>query len=519
MKKLKAILATLVLATTGWAYDVYSQPDFYPQDQRTFVIAFPDYEYDLNPHTYSYTTESQIIVGLYEGLFSYNPVNLKPQYALCTSYKISRDKKRWTFTIRDGAKFSDGTPITAQTFRDSWISLLSNPRASFASMLDCVTGAKDFRLGKGREEDVRISAKDEKTLVIYLDKASSHLPSVLCHGAFSAVSNKKNVYSGPFVLKSVDKKSLEMVRNENYWDATSVVVPGIKIIKSNDEKENTHLYNTGVVDWVSTVGDGNKAIDEKSVRIGTEFATTYLFFKIKNKPWNHVEFRRALLEAVPYDQIRKGLLIPARNFVYPLVDYPSVEGLEDYDADDALVMMNQAREKYGVPLDEKIPLIIAVDDVGFIGDVAKILKSAWEPLGVNVIVQTTDAYSYNRKIQSWNADIFVYSWVGDYADPLAMLELFRSDSTLNESKYSSKIFDNYLNQAAECDKMTQRYEFLSKAEEKLLSDAVVIPLYHQVSMNLLSDESIGGWSVNPLDLHPLKNLYIKRKILYLPNLI
>lgn len=522
IKSIKTLITLIffsVAASYLWGADVLSGKKKSDAEQRTLVIVDADYTYDLNPHTANYTTEAQLLTGLYEGLFSYNPTNLEPEYALCSSYKISRDQKRWTFTLRKDAKFSNGDAITAQSVKDSWLKLLANPDASFSSMIDCVSGAAAYRQGKGTAENVRISVKDNETLVVHLDYPVSQLTRILCHHSFAVVSEKPDVYSGPFVLKSHDKKSVEMVRNENYWDAESVALPGIKILKSENELENANLINIGKADWVSSVADVGHIINSSSICVGPEFGTFYFFFKIKNKPWNNPEFRRALLEAVPYDKLRKGSVIAADTLVYPLVGYPKVAGLDDYDVDDAIVMMNAARKKAGIPLDQKLPLIFAINDSKYMREYAEILKEAWEPLGVNVIIQTTPAQRYMASIDSWNADLFYYSWIGDYADPMAFLELFRGYSSLNESKYANKVFDGYLNQAALTSDPSERYKLLGAAEEKLLQDGVIIPIYHPVSFNVINTDSIGGWSANALDLHPLKYLYIKRNPLKIPNLI
>ena len=112
-----------------------------------------------------------------------------------------------------------------------------------------------------------------------------------------------------------------------------------------------------------------------------------------------------------------------------------------------------------------------------------------------------------------------YSWIGDYADPMAFLELFRSGSTLNHSRYSNSLFDGLLNKAATTIDVSERYKILGQAEEKLLSDAVLIPIYHQVSLNIIDTDCIGGWSPNALDIHPLKYLFVKKKRINLPNMI
>ena len=128
------------------AQDINNQPEI------NLTIIASEHNYNLDPHTSSYNSEAQILTGLCEGLFSYNPVTLEPQFAIASDYKISRDKKRWTFTIRNDAKFSDGTPITAKNIKDSWLALLSEPNAPYASLFYIINGAKEFHSKNGSIE-------------------------------------------------------------------------------------------------------------------------------------------------------------------------------------------------------------------------------------------------------------------------------------------------------------------------------------------------------------------------------
>ncbi len=488
--------------------------------QRNVVMLTMGHPYDLNPQTASYTSEAQLLSGLYEGLFSYNPVSLEPQNALCSSYKISRNKKRWTFTIIDGAKFSNGEKINASTFRESWLDLLSNPRAPYASMLDCIEGARNYRLGKGKRDEVGITARDERTLVVHLEEPAEHLPKILCHHAFSAVSKKKNSYSGAFALSSYENGRLELVKNKNYRDASSILIPGITIIQSDDLDENAYLYNTGKVDWIP---EGNvnaaKIINRSSIKVAAEFGTYYIFFKLNGKKWNTKEVREALLEAIPYDKLRDGITVPATTLVYPLPGYPDVAGFEDYDGDDAVMMMGKAREKAGLGPKEKITVKFGITDSEFMKNFAQILQKAWQPLGVELVSEIKGSEAYNSEIPSWDADLFAYSWIGDFADPLAFLELFRSDSSLNVAKYDNEGFDSLLHQASVAGSSTEHYNLLSQAETMLLDDCVVIPVYHPVSLHVIDTDIIGGWQSNAMDLHPFKYFYIKRKNPTLPNLV
>lgn len=477
--------------------------------KRNFVYIDSEMVYNLNPQTSSYANESQIFTALYEGLFSYNPVNLSAEKALCKDVKISRDKKRWTFTLVDNGCFSDGEKITAQTVKDSWLRLLSNKNAPFASLLDCIVGAESYRNGKCSAKDVKISVRDDTTLVVYLTAPTEHLALLLCHSAFSVVSSKDNVYSGPFVLKSYENKTLEMEKNEKYREAGRIYLPGITVIQSNDSEENAHLFNSGKVDWVSSSVNFEKIIDQDSIYSCIEFGTTYLFFKCNSKKWNTTEIRGALLEAIPYDKLREGYACPATTLVYPLTGYPSVTGFYDYDLESAREMMAEARKNAGIGADEIITITFAIEDNELMKNWARILKAAWEPLGVKLVAQARKSSAYNAAIPKWKADLFIYSWIGDFADPLAFLELFKGNSTLNVSGYSNAVYDDLIHQALGSSSAQEHYNLLGKAEQVLMDDFMVIPVAHPVAADVVDTAVIGGWYPNAMNIHPLKYVYMK----------
>lgn len=511
-KKIKKYLSVLLLSFA--AVFVFAQEADDPSEtreygKRNFVYIDSEMDYDLNPQTSSFANESQIFTALYEGLFSYNPVNLSADKALCRDVKISRDKKRWTFTLVDNGTFSDGEKITAQTVRDSWLRLLSNKDAPFASLLDCIVGAESYRKGKGSAEDVRISVRDDTTLVVHLTEPTEHLALLLCHSAFSVVSSMDNVYSGPFVLKSYENKTLEMVKNENYRDARRIYLPGITVIQSNDPDENAHMFNSGKVDWVSSSVNFDKIIDPDSIYSCIEFGTTYLFFKSSSKKWNTTEIRGALMEAIPYDKLRQGYACPATTLVYPLNGYPSVTGFSDYDLESAKEMMAEARKKAGIAEDEIITVTFAIEDNEHMKNWARILKAAWEPLGVKLVAQARKSSAYNAAIPKWKADLFIYSWIGDFADPLAFLELFKGNSTLNVANYSNAVYDDLIHQALSSSSAQEHYNLLGKAEQVLMDDFVVVPIAHPVAADVVDTAGIGGWYPNAMNIHPLKYVYMK----------
>ena len=491
-----------------------------PSLQRVLTIQDMVHEYDLNPYTASYNSEAQLFTALYEGLFSYDPITLDPVNAICETYKISRNKMRWTFTLRKGLKFSDGSPLNASAIRNSWLSLLATKNAPFASLIDCIEGAEAYRTGKGSADDVRIIVRDEETLVVHLTEPTEHFPRILCHHAFSAVSKKKNVFSGPFVISSYSNGELKMVKNMNYRDAAAVQLPGITIRQGDDAKENAHLFNTGEADWVTGDVEVEKILNKDSINIAGEFGTTFLFFKQSKKIWNTQEFRTALLEAVPYDELRKDYAVKANSLVYPLSGYPSVIGWDDYDPEDALELMNIARKKVGLSSSDILKINFSIMDLDYMKSWTEVLKKAWAPLGVELVVSVDGNFTtYVNKIKNSPADLFMYSWIGDFADPTTFLELFRSNSTLNVSGYKNSRYDELLKQAAGTAKQKDRFAILAEAEQVILDDAEIIPISHPVCMHVINTNVIGGWKSNALDIHPFKYLYIKAEETDVPNLV
>lgn len=497
--------------------------------QKELVVIEAKTQHQLNPQLTEAASDTQILTGLYEGLFTYNPISLAPQYAIAVDIKISRDKKRWTLTLNPQARFSNNEKITASSVRDSFITLLSNPQAPYSSLLDVIKNANEFRNKKCSESDVGIYALSENELMIHLKSQANYLPKLLCHPAFSIVHKNPKVYSGPYILKSNKKNEIILEKNPHYWDKANVQMETIRIIQSDDIQLNTYNYNTGLADWIMSAVDTTKLINKNALNFNAIFGTSYFFFKdSKYKPsyknsneknlWDYPEFREALFEAMPWNLLRKQSFFPATTFVYPLTDYPGVEGYDYTDKIRAKELMKEARKKYNVSEDKIIPLVFQIPsnsfDITVLAEIAKI----WGELGVDLQVYETPAELYYSNVRTSNADVYFYSWIGDFADPLAFLELFRSDSSLNDSGFSNKEFDELLEKANEVQE-EKRYDYLSKAETVLLDNYIVIPVQYSVTANIINLEEIGGWSANAFDIHPFKYIYKKEPKINLPNVV
>lgn len=492
----------------------------FSQQETQITIIESRRVHELNPQITSYSHDSTILGGLYEGLFSYNPVTLEPIFAVAADYKISRDKKRWSFALRDDAKFSNGEKITAASVRDSWLRLLATPNAPYSSLLDIIRNAQEFRNGECSEEEVGIYAASETKLSVYLTKPANYFAKVLCHSAFSVVHSDPNVYSGAYALDSVNRNGYVLKKNPHYWDSKNVLTQKIVFLQSDDKDENAYLYNTGAADWITANVDTNKIIDKEALQINAEFGTTYYFFKTSNKKsenyasengfnvWDYAEFRNAALEAFPWEIMRKNASVAAETFVYPLGDYPKPEGFSFTDELEASLKMKNARKKYGVPQEQILSLNFLISQYTLTEEAKQAFYDALLPLGIELVFTEVSSHDYVAEVAKSNADLFVYSWIGDFADPLAFLELFRGNSSLNESGWKNDDFDALLDEAAVVP-ASERLSVLAKAENILLDEGMVIPILHPVCFNLIDLKDVGGWITNAFDVHPLKYIYKK----------
>ena len=231
-----------------------------------------------------------------------------------------------------------------------------------------------------------------------------------------------------------------------------------------------------------------------------------MFFKSEKSPWNTDDARNALLYAIPWEELRKNHLVPADTFMIALRGYPDVNGVGDTDLEYALSLL----EKADIKKDGKIPPVkMAISDTKYSREMSEILDKAFEKIGVRLEVQKTPLNRYLDSITNWDADIFTYSWIGDFADPLAFLELFRGDSSLNVTAWKNDEYDAIIKEASGITDEEKRYEKLAQAEQLLLDSGEIIPVSHPVSFNVVDFTSVCGWFDNALDIHPFKYIYFK----------
>jgi oligopeptide transport system substrate-binding protein len=282
LKRFMMLCAVMVLA-------------FYPAgaDQAQLpvelVVGMGSYRVELNPYKSIYAHEMQIFTAIYEGLFTYDPRTLDPVRALAGTFDKSPDGKTWTFRLRENAFWSDGSPVTAMDFVESWRYLLApSTGAEYAVFLDIIKGAQDYRTGRNKRADsVAVQALDAKTLQVELVAPAAYFTRLLCHSAFVPVhwsmrgirdwSSDSIVGNGPYRIVSMDKKELALEADPLYWDAPSVKSPRLRILFLDNEQEATARYNGGEIHWLMDMVDTKALVSPEAMQFSPMFGTSYYF--------------------------------------------------------------------------------------------------------------------------------------------------------------------------------------------------------------------------------------------------
>jgi peptide/nickel transport system substrate-binding protein/oligopeptide transport system substrate-binding protein len=500
-----------------------SRPRSETRDELTVVFSKDDVELDFRK---SYlASEAQLYTAIYEGLFSYHPLTMEPVPELAERYELSEDKKQWTFTIRQNAQFWNGDPVRAEDFRAAWLSVLSPQReAPYSSLFDIIEGAREYRTGAVKDAGkVGIIASGARTLIVRLNAPASFFPSMLCHHSFSPIHssmlNRENwsdsppVSNGPFRITEINDEKIVLTKAANYWDADEVTLNKITV-KYTTADEASSLWNSGESRWITGDVDLEALTDRSGIEVNPMFATHYYYIRSGEKPWNDYRVRRALILALPWEEMRGKYPLPAKTLIYPLAGYPRLEGLSVTEKEEAEQLLVEAGYPGGAGLPE---LVIRITPSPESGRITGLMASAWKELGVSSRVEVVPYGRYFEAMKIDGYNIGSSTWIGDFADPYTFLQMWRKDSNLNDVKHYDAVYEALMYKSMREEGLT-RWATLGEAEKLLLDRGSVIPIYHSPALNIVDTNELGGWYPNALDIHPFKYLHFKA-LRPLPNVV
>jgi len=275
---------------------------------------------------------------------------------------------------------------------------------------------------------------------------------------------------------------------------------------TEDGIEAAELWNSGEAQWIHGGVDFSALTDLSGIEINAMFATHYYYIRSAREPWNDYRIRRALSLVLPWDRIRYGHFIPAPTLIFPVPNYPRVEGLEDTDIEEARRLLEEAGFGGGAGLPE---LEIRIPPSGEAERISGLMAEAWETiLGVRSRIDVVPFAQYIESLEWDDHDVASITWIGDFADPYTFLKMWRRDSNLNNARHYDSDFEALMERSMG-EEGPARWETLAEAEALLLARGNVLPISHSLAVNIINLNEIAGWFPNVLDIHPFKYLSIR----------
>lgn len=500
-------------------------------------------QYGSNPETLDPALNSAVdggntIITVFETLLIINENN-EAVPGQAESWTTSEDGLTWTFTMRDGLKWSDGTDLNAKDFEYSFKRMADpDTAAPYAEtclgMIDGFEEAAGFPDADGNPtvepnlDALNVKASDDgKTLTIVLAYPCSYFDKIVAFAAMSPVqkatveangdawctSPDTYVCNGPFMITEwTPSERIVLTKNPNYvggWDSSKIVSESITLLLLEDSSASFAAYNSGEAQLIKDVPTDEipsltKAEDGGDFYVDTILGTYYVSLNLKRDAFKDAKVRRALSLAIDRDYvantIMQGTYSTADSIVGPgIVDengYFHDNGNAPYISADYEANLAEAKKLLadaGYPNGEGYPTLeYSTNDADYHVPLAEYLQQAWSDLGITLTISKMEWSSFTAARRAGEYDVARNGWVMDYNDPSNMLDLFCSGNGNNDGKYSNPEFDAAIEASRVAD-VSEHFAQLHKAEDILMEDTGCLPIAYYNDYWLQSPALKGTW--------------------------
>ena len=483
----------------------------------------------LDPAVMSGQPDGRIARLVFEGLCTADPKTLEPRPGQAARWDVSDDGLVYTFHLRPGLQWADGTRLTAHDFVWSWRRVLSPATGSrYASFLFAIENAEAFNGGTLADStQVGLLAPDDSTLVVRLARPTPYFLELMTF--YTTLPTPRHVIekhgdawehalrlvgNGPFrIVEWKSKDRFVLVPNERYWNRAAVRLTKILALPIEELSTSTNLYKAGAIDW-NPSGYVPKTVipfiqDRRDFAGGPYHAIYFYSMVVTRKPFTDPWVRRALNAATDREAIARHVLkntVPAWGNMTPMgyAGYTAPPGLK-YDP----AYARECLAKAGYPGGRGFPKIeILFNTSEDHRRIAEAIQAMWKrDLNIPVALANQEWASYLAATTGKEYDVARRSWIGDFRDPMTFLDLWVSGSGNNRTNWSDPRYDALIERAQVEPDAAKRLALMSEAEGILLADGPVIPIYHYVQSALVKPY-VRGIHSTLLDIHPLTEVWI-----------
>lgn len=407
-------------------------------------------------------------LALTDGLVSFDPVTGFAKPGLATAWAVGEGGRSWIFSLKT-ARWSDGSALTANDFVASWT--------------------------KVGVPVVSLDAPDARTLrVVFPEPIRDATVFTGLRYLLVPDPSQPRRGAGPFVFEAQEPgKPLVLVKNSRYREAAMVKLDRLEFRFFNTWDEAGAWYRDGLLDWLPRGGGPGTVVPKnlKNAVTTPGWGTVFLRLNLTLPQLGDAVYRRALSDALDRASLAQGLrgpqLVPSATLVpaptSTNLTRPSTPRLMGPLPRPTLTILYPRGETYRAIAEE-----IAGQWKARLGIEAEPKAASWEQVKAD-----RDSGAY---------EVALGAWTGDYPDPLAFLEVFRSQGPNNQTGFSDLEFDRILDSGVLIPPGKERTSTLERAGTLLLSEGAVVPLLAYATVNQIDLRKWSGWSANPTDIHP-----------------
>lgn len=493
---------------------------------RPLAIANGSEPASLDPHAVTGVPEGRILGALFEGLVVRGLKDRSVRPGAARAWEVSADGKDYTFHIRPDARWSDGSPLTARDFLESWRRFADPATASeYSTLLKIIRNADAVRERKLPPDSLGIAAPDDSTFKVSLLFPVGFFLDLCAFEPFAAVpldsiAKYKDkwtqpghlVGSGPFRLVSQRHNvEVRVEKNPFYWDSANVKQSAILFKAVDDQLTGWNMFRNKEVDWIFNVPPSKLEAAKQSPEFFNDpaFGTYYYIVNCKNPGYDNADLRKALSYSIDRkaiaEKVLKGVVKPASGFVPPTPGYTGV-GLELYDPAKAKEFL--AKSGFG-PGKQPPGLQILYNTLEAHRDIAQVISQMWkENLGLDAELVNYEWKVYLENTKNLNyRSVARASWFGDFADPISFLELYTTADGNNRTGFSDPVYDRAVAETWTVPDPAQRMAKLKDAEAVLMDRMPVIPIYYYALQEMRSPR-LRNALPNPLGQYTWKDIYL-----------
>lgn len=465
----------------------------------------------MDPQIATDGTSFEVLAAVTEGLFSVDDAG-SPIKALAENVEKSEDGLKYTITLKD-AKWTNGTPVTANDFVFAWRRLVDPKVASEYAFIVGIAGIKnadDIAAGKMDLDQLGVTAKDDKTLEVELDTPVPFFESLMSFPSFLPVNEEffnqcgdsfatspdTILCNGPFKITSYEPAAttIELVKNEDYWDAGAVSLSGIKYQVIKDAQQTMLAYQNGYLDVATLSGE-----QVEQFQADSEFNNImagYLWYISPNQNVAGLEnenLRKAI--AMSFDKtaivnniLKDGSIVA--DFAVPTLLATGPDGKDfregsktylSYDKAKALEYFEKAKSELGK---DSFAYTMIVEDTEAAQNVAQFIQAEIQTTlpGVTINLEVMPKKNRVERLQDGTFELGLTRWGPDYADPMTYLDMWTTDSSNNYGFWSNPDYDAVIQSAKKGElalDVEKRWEALKEAEGVVMDEAVIFPVYQK----------------------------------------